>query len=345
MIFCTRATVLSDRTEQFIVGNMRLVDHGPPPYSPLPVAEHLLIEVSIGDTPVEVWKVHRGLQLFPKSGDDSDMVDDGQALIVIHAVFGHLVISDEFRELKNHSVSVAVVLEDPAFGPEWKSTIFALVAPNSQTLSFECHLNTQWKTELFDGTNNNRESIHHASSSGLSRDNFRSSAMPVTSVGSSHRRGGSFENRQHSARGGGGAGAAGGSSVQSSHSSTMYQQHLSPSLGPQQIVGSLSSNRYGVSPTSFHTTFASMHPMSVSVSHHSHQHPPQPSSSAQAAVPPPLHIVLGSTSFLARIDKMRPLPVLNESCQFEDDDFVVTISTYDAQKCADVPLELDLQDN
>jgi hypothetical protein len=332
MIYCTRATVLSDRTEQFIVGNLRLVDHGPPPYSPLPVAEHLLIEVAIGDTPVEVWKVHRGLQF-------TEISDDGQALIAIHALFGHLVISEEFQELKNHSVTVAVVQEDPAFGQEWKPTIFALEGQNSQTLSFECYCNTMWKSELFDAANNGgATSVHHASSSGLSRD-MRSSAIPVASVGSAHRRGGSFENRQHSARGGG---AAGGSSVQSSHSSTMYQQHLSPSLGPQQVIGSLSSNRHGVSPTSFHTTFASMHPMSVSVSNHHHHHPPP---SAQSAVPPPLHIVLGSMSFLSRIDKMRPLPVLNESCQFEDDDFVVTISTYDAQKYTDVQLELDLQES
>lgn len=309
MIYYTRASIDSrEKTDQFIVGNNRLFDNGPPPFAPLPLAEQVLIEVSVGDTPIEVWKIARGLNF-------TDFTDEGQALIAIHAIFGHLVISEEYLALSNEDVKVDVVNYDPAFGPEWKATVFALAGPNSQTLSFECHTNMHWKLELWGQGND------HASAP--VRDRPQSSAIPVvSSTGSGGHRGptSSYDARQQH---------RGLGSVQSSISSTLNQ--LSPPLGPQPA--SLSSIRHGTSPTSFQAAFGGM------------------TFSAQPTVPPsnalPIVAALKSISLLSSLQGVRLLPVLNSSeAQNEDDDFVATISTYDAVAHATphVPLEEEGQD-
>jgi hypothetical protein len=284
-----------EKADQFILGNLRIFDNGPPQILPLPVSEKIRIEVYARSTPVEVWKITRGLQFI-------DIPDEGQALMTVHAIFAYLISSQEYVDLQQHEVSVTTTVEDPTRRPEtvadpvdgtaWKSTVFALAGPDSQTLSIECHTNTCWKKDVFEGNDEmggNQVQVHSA-------------AIPIGSGSGSAHRGTSFDRRvQQQQRFG---------SVQSSHSSSMHQP--SPSLGPHPA--SLSSARHGVSPSSFYSTFAHMTAVN----------PQQP-----AVL---LHQALKNISnFKKDAEGYVMLPaVASDAAHNEDEEFIATLTTYDA---------------
>lgn len=241
LIYNCRTTVHNGKPQEFIFGNNRFLDFGPPPFQvPPPAADGscFLMEIAVGDVPIEVWKLIR-------DPHQKKTPDEGQDFVIIHNIYSYLVTSEEYAETRSKRqrwgpISFRVIQHDPvdAYSETWKKVVFALA---DAKLSFECHKNLLWKSEAQNAPSSSRSSVErgppgvHSGSHDVPCNITPSIAVPVGSAGRA-------------------------SSMHSSHCGSYSQQRatslaatLNAGSNAQPLVGSLSafSKTFGTSPSSF----------------------------------------------------------------------------------------------
>lgn len=199
-------------TSQYLLGNISILDGGPPSYMSIPNLEVVFFEVAVGGVPLEIWKIEQY--------HNPQVVSAGQRNVLLRNIFAYLKISEMHTDTQEMDPYVSVVAADhlPNLRDEqWQKIVWSL----DGFVSIQLYSNLLWKRHLDD------EIAKSAKQQQAEDEREKMSVPPATS--SSHR-GENFVG-----------------SVRSVKSGSLPTPPLAPQPAPV-VVGSFGSLKTGTSP-------------------------------------------------------------------------------------------------
>ena len=128
-------------SSQYILGNICVLDGGPPSYVNIPNLESVYFEVSCNGVPLEIWKIEQ----YP----NPQPVLKGQLNVLLRNIFAYLKISEMHTETQEMDPFVTVATPDdlPNLRDEqWQKTVWSL----DGFVSVQLNSNLLWRRQLDD---------------------------------------------------------------------------------------------------------------------------------------------------------------------------------------------------